>query len=89
MKSRRRLTDGCFATRGTILGRHLQKAVGVNFKSCDQLGLTAEHGGNAVELELTEQTVIAALCTLALIAMIEMFNARFVPSMVAKLTQGT
>lgn len=63
-----KLTDRRFAAGCAVLCRHLQKTIGINFEGCHQLGLSTQHRRNTVELEFTEQTVIAALSALALIA---------------------
>ena len=56
------------AARGTILGGDLEETVGVELEGGDELGLTTGHRRNAVELELTEESVVAALCSLTLVA---------------------
>lgn len=62
-------TDLSLAARCTILSGDLEETVGVNFEGSDKFGLTAGHWWNAVQLELAEETVVAALCALTLIAM--------------------
>ena len=62
------LTDLCLAARGTVLSGDLQQTVGINLKGGNKLRLPPRHGRNTVELELAEQTVVAALCTLTLVA---------------------
>ena len=63
-------TDGGLATRSTILGRNLQKTVGIDLERSNEFSLSAGHGRNASELELAEKTVVAALGALTLVPVI-------------------
>jgi hypothetical protein len=62
------LTDRGFATGCTILGGYFEKTIGVNLERSHELGLTTGHRWNASELKLAQQTVVAALCALALVS---------------------
>ena len=62
------LTDLSLAARSTVLGSDLQETVSIDLEGGNELGLATGHGGNTVELELAEQTVVTALCTLTLVA---------------------
>ena len=61
------LTDGGFAAGGAVLRRDLEEAVCVDLECCDELRLAPRHRRDAIQLELTEQAVVAALGALALI----------------------
>ena len=63
-----KLTDLSLAARGTVLSSDLEETVGVDLEGGHELGLAAGHGRDAVELELAEQAVVAALCALTLVA---------------------
>ena len=54
-------TDGSLATRCSVHGRHLEQTIGVNLKGGDELGLTLGHRWDAIELKLSEETVVFAL----------------------------
>ena len=60
-------TDGRLAARGTILRRDLEKAICINLKGCNELGLAARHGRNAIKLELAKQTIVTTLSPLAFV----------------------
>jgi hypothetical protein len=51
------------------LSGYLQQTVGINFEGRNQFCLPAKHRGNAIKLKLAEQTVVAALGTLALVSL--------------------
>ena len=73
------------------MSRDLEETVGVNLEGGDELGLTAGHRWDAVELELAEETVVTALGTLTLIAaqitlQIRQYNTNANPK--RKRTQG-
>lgn len=63
-------TDLSPTARCAVLRSNLEKTVGINLEGGDKLGLSTGHGRDAVELELAEKTVVAALCALALVASI-------------------
>ena len=61
------LTDLSLAARSTVLGSDLQETVSIDLEGGNELGLATGHRGDAVELELAKETVVAALSTLALV----------------------
>jgi len=63
-------TDGCFATRGSVLSRDLQQTIGIDFKGRDQLSLTTQHRGDTSKLKLSKQTVVAALGAFTLVPVV-------------------
>lgn len=67
MDMRKILTDGSLAAGCTILSGDLQQTIGINLEGGNELGLAPEHGWDTSELELSEQTIVAALCALTLV----------------------
>ena len=63
----KQLTDLSLAARSTVLGSDLQETVSIDLEGGNELGLATGHGGNTVELELAEETVVTALSTLTLV----------------------
>jgi hypothetical protein len=59
--------DVGLATGGLVHGSDLQDTVGIQLEGTLELGGTAGHGGNARELELAEQVVVAGHGTLTLV----------------------
>ena len=49
------------------MSRDLEETVGINLKGGYKLGLSTGHGGDASELELSEETIVAALGALTLV----------------------
>ena len=60
-------TDLCLAARCAVLRGDLEQTVRVELKGCHELSLATRHRGNASELKLAKQAVVAALRTLALV----------------------
>ena len=61
-------TDLCLAARCAVLRGDLEQTVRVKLEGGEELCLATGHGGNAVELELAEETVVTALSTFTLVA---------------------
>ena len=62
------LTDLRLAAGCTVLSSDLEETIGINLEGGDKLGLSPGHGRDAGQLEFTEQTVVAALSALTLVA---------------------
>lgn len=69
--ARKRHTDGSLAAGSTVHSGHLQKTVGIDLKGGNELSLATGHRWDTSELELAEETVVAALGTLTLVAKTE------------------
>ena len=61
------LTDLSLAAGGTILCSDLEEAVCINFEGGDKFSLSTSHWRDSIKLELSEQPVITALRSLALV----------------------
>ena len=61
------LTDRSLAAGCTILGRNLEKTVGIDLEGGNELGLATRHWRDTSELELAEKTVVAALSALSFV----------------------
>lgn len=70
--ARKRHTDGSLAAGSTVHSGYLQKTVGIDLKGGNELSLATGHRWDTSELELAEETVVAALGTLTLVAGEEM-----------------
>ena len=62
--------DLSLAAGSTVLGGDLQETVGIDLEGGHELRLATGHGRNAVELELAQKTVVAALSALTLVPVI-------------------
>lgn len=60
-------TDRGLSPRCTVHGRYLEQTVGIDLEGGDKLSLSTGHRWDTVQLEFSEQTVVAALCALTLV----------------------
>ena len=63
-----RHTDGCLASRSTVLRRDLEETVCINLKGSDKFSLATWHGRDAGQLKFTKQAVITALRPFSFVA---------------------